>query len=231
MFDEFIIVFPFKDVYLINEAITILTSLDNDKETVKDLYYSDDDESEEFDEEEDDEDEEDEDEEDNGDEEDNEDEESEGAKGTITVNKNHKLCKDPSNPLKCCSLFVCNFDKDITYQEMYNLFAKFGKIKNMRLVIQPKCYAFINYMESTSAGKAMKALQGCRLLVSTSPLIIKYPTTIINSALKKLKDPGEIKKLVSPPLEVSSKPTVIKQPSVKNCPATKRTRFTPNMKK
>uniref|UniRef100_A0A1B6EZA7 Uncharacterized protein n=1 Tax=Cuerna arida TaxID=1464854 RepID=A0A1B6EZA7_9HEMI len=206
----------------INEAIDFLTALENGKEKGEDLYYSDEDESEEFDDEE---------------EEDDEDEdESKGAKGTliiapkkptIIVDRKNKLCKDPSNPLNCCSLFVCNINKDITYQEMHNLFTKFGKIKSMRLISQPKCYAFVNYMESTSAGKAMEALQGCRWLDSKRPLIIKYPTNIINSSLNKLKDPEVIKKIVMPPLEVSSKPTVIKQPSVNNCPATAKSRPTP----
>uniref|UniRef100_A0A1B6MQ56 C3H1-type domain-containing protein n=1 Tax=Graphocephala atropunctata TaxID=36148 RepID=A0A1B6MQ56_9HEMI len=201
---------------LINEAVDFLTSLENGEEITEEIYYSDEDESEEEEQEQ----------------EEDYKEESDGArenlvfaasKPIITVDNKSKLLIDPSNPLKCCSLFVGNLKEGITCQELHCLFTKFGEIESISLM-EPNTYAFVNFVESTSASRAMEALQGSCWLVSTNnPLTIKYPTNVINSIIRKLKDPELMKKYITPRF----KPTPKKQPFVNKGPAGARPRATP----
>jgi len=113
-------------------------------------------------------------------------------KPNINVDKKSKLFTDPANPLGCCSLFVGNLKKGITYEEVENVFTKFGDIDFINLSTFPNCFAFINYTESDSAGRAMEAMQENRWLLSTKPLLVKYSIKAIQEILSKLTNPEEI---------------------------------------
>ncbi|XP_054260263.1 uncharacterized protein LOC128984907 isoform X2 [Macrosteles quadrilineatus] len=194
----------------LDEAITFLNELEEGKHT-EELYYSDEDESEE-------------------DEDCEEDESNESASGQSSYssgNKHHTpieisnkspILTDPKNPIGCSSLFVGNLKKDITYQEVHNVFIKFGDIKSIKLTTKPSCFAFVNYEEASAAGQAMEALQSSRWFLSTMPLIVKYPIKVVRMMIPTLENPELILKHWGTQAPTSVRPSA----SVKKIPVVEK---------
>ncbi|KAF2350094.1 RNA recognition motif domain [Trinorchestia longiramus] len=85
---------------------------------------------------------------------------------------------NPRNPQGLTSLWVGNVLPVVTEKELQKLFSKYGHVSSVRQLKEKFC-AFVNFSESSSAGRAMNALQGHT--VSGQRLLIKFPDNPISS--------------------------------------------------
>ncbi|XP_064474310.1 uncharacterized protein LOC135385719 [Ornithodoros turicata] len=79
---------------------------------------------------------------------------------------------NPSNPNGLCSIWVGNVRPEVTEKMLTALFKMHGDIQSIRVMHERHC-AFINYTNSTAAGRAMDALQGKELCGTR--LLIRFP--------------------------------------------------------
>lgn len=87
------------------------------------------------------------------------------------------LREDPTNPKKCCSLWVGNMTEKMTDQQVANLFKKYGEVKSAKHCTERFC-AFVNFAHYESATKAMIALQG-KDLAGNKKVILRWPDKVI----------------------------------------------------
>lgn len=79
---------------------------------------------------------------------------------------------NPSNPNGFCSIWVGNVRPEVTEKMLLAIFKVHGDVQSIRVMHDRHC-AFINYTNSTAAGRAMDAVQGKELCGTR--LLIRYP--------------------------------------------------------
>ncbi|XP_018017496.1 uncharacterized protein LOC108674104 isoform X2 [Hyalella azteca] len=87
---------------------------------------------------------------------------------------------NPRNPQGLTSLWVGNVLPEVTEKELQKLFSRHGHVSSVRQLKEKFC-AFVNFSESSSAGRAMNALQGHT--VNGQRLLIKFPDNPITSSV------------------------------------------------
>lgn len=85
---------------------------------------------------------------------------------------------NPKNPQGLTSLWVGNVLPEVTEKELQKLFSKYGHVSSVRQLKEKFC-AFVNFTDSSSAGRAMTGLQGHT--VSGQRLLIKFPDNPITA--------------------------------------------------
>jgi len=87
------------------------------------------------------------------------------------IQKTHTSSKQ-TEP-KCTALWVGNVDPEmVTEKQMTQLFAKCGQVSSVRILPHKYC-AFVNYVDTASAGAAMDKLQGAGL--GNQKLLLRFP--------------------------------------------------------
>ncbi|XP_049862915.1 uncharacterized protein LOC126356181 isoform X4 [Schistocerca gregaria] len=98
---------------------------------------------------------------------------------TVTENKAYDPLTDPSNPFGSCTIWIGNITAAVTEKMLKELFSKYGTILSVYVYPERTC-AFINYKDSSSPGKAMKAMQG--RTIAGKEILIRFPDRVANNA-------------------------------------------------
>lgn len=101
------------------------------------------------------------------------------AVSTASESKAYDPLTDPSNPYGSLTLWVGNITAAVTEKLLKDLFSKYGTIVSVHVYLERNC-AFINYKDSSSPGKAMKALQG--RAIAGKEVLIKFPDRVASNA-------------------------------------------------